>query len=371
MKEERIWLLLSLKISGEATEEELQELRSALLRDPDMEMKAELLGNIWTKGDCGEANTESFFRRHIQRLDQHINSSGSVKSIALTDHPANDKKVVAITKYKKFWWASAVAACILILSIIIYRYDKQLDQKRDLVAENQVVCVPRGSKSFVALPDGTKVWLNADSKVIFNRNSFKKRRELVLEGEAFFDVMKDSANPFVIHAKAVNITVLGTAFNVRAYPDEGFMETSLYRGSVEVALMDKPNEKVILKPNEKLSIEDFTDPVLGNKADSKANAGAGDMKISEVQFQKEESDSLSLENLWMENKLVFDAESMEEVARKIERWYDVEVVIQNDDLKQTKFSGIFDNESVDQVIDALHITGKFKYKIIQNTIILW
>ena len=85
----------------------------------------------------------------------------------------------------------------------------------------------------------------------------------------------------------------------------------------------------------------------------------------------EDKDSSALETLWIKNKLVFDAESLEQVAQKIERWYDAKVIINNEELKHMEYSGIFDNESVEQVIEALHITGNFNYKITKNVVTIW
>src|SRR4029078_631833 len=99
------------------------------------------------------------------------------------------------------------------------------------------VSTKRGSKSKVQLPDGTQVWLNADSRIAYNEKFQGNLREVTLEGEAYFDVVRDEKRPFVIHTAAIDIKVLGTAFNVRSYANEKNTETSLIRGSIEVTLV--------------------------------------------------------------------------------------------------------------------------------------
>ena len=107
----------------------------------------------------------------------------------------------------------------------------------------------------------------------------------------------------------------------------------------------------------------------GSKKKGKLHVTEPNITIANVHF--EDKDSSALETLWIKNKLVFDAESLEQVAQKIERWYDAKVIINNEELKHMEYSGIFDNESVEQVIEALHITGNFNYKITKNVVTIW
>jgi transmembrane sensor len=112
----------------------------------------------------------------------------------------------------------------------------------------------KGSKSHIVLPDGTNVWLNADSKIIYPGNFQGETREVSLVGEAFFDVVKNVNKPFIIHTGTMDVKVLGTAFNVRSYPGEMTTEASLLRGLIEVTLNGTEKKKILLKPNEKLTV---------------------------------------------------------------------------------------------------------------------
>ena len=187
-------------------------------------------------------------------------------------------------------------------------------------------------------------------------------REVQLTGEAYFDVVKDKSRPFIIHTHSIDLKVLGTAFNVRSYENEKNTETSLIRGSIEVTLRNNPDKKIVLKPNEKLLVhnDDFAIGSTGRTAAKKKDEEGPMMVLSKVHFEK--NDSVATETLWVKNKLVFDTENLENVALKIERWYDVKVIITDDKLKKDHYHAIFDDESLQQVMDALS-TNSFKYTI--------
>ena len=105
------------------------------------------------------------------------------------------------------------------------------------------------------LPDGSTVWLNAGSRLTYDSLYGTTLREVTLSGEAYFDVVKNPKKPFIIHTGKINIRVLGTVFNVKSYPEEQTIETSLIKGSIEVSFPSQPSKKIILKPNQKLIID--------------------------------------------------------------------------------------------------------------------
>jgi transmembrane sensor len=337
MEEEKLWYLLSVKLTGEATSEEIAELDKLLQENPELGLQAQLLLQMWKKKPVQENKTDDFFNRHLQRFSNNpdIYPGLAEYSPGITD-PSAEKTSRRIYR----WWltASGVAAC-LIVALLLYKNNSnkpgQNLKKQESLAQN-TVSTRKGSKSNIQLPDGSMAWLNADSKLTYNENFRGDFREVSLEGEAFFDVVKDKTRPFIIHTKTLDIKVLGTAFNVRAYETEKNTQTALFRGSVEVSLHNNPEKKIVLKPNEKLVVNNKSFR-FGTEKDSKnSNLAATDLdiKVSKVHF--EAKDSSALETLWIKNKLVFDAESLEEVAQKIERWYDVKVIINGDnELKKT------------------------------------
>ena len=358
---ERIWHLMAKSLNKEATDVELEELTILLERDPSMQHQFELLTRIWSENGQGtddEGNARKLILRIIDKAEQESTGSEEVK----------DKKS---SRRRRRLFVSTFS--VLLTMAVAWWFFSGKETNAGSIAKKipGALVVNKGSRSRFLLPDGTTVWLNAGSQ-LFYENDFKgSTREVRLEGEAFFDVIKDKTRPFIIHTKTIDIKVLGTAFNVRAYETEKNTETALFRGSVEVTLHNNPEKRIVLKPNEKLLVNNKTPALIvnGNKRKEKPGVAEASITITNIHF--EDKDSSALETLWIKNKLVFDAESLEQVAQKIERWYDAKVIINGDELKHAEYSGIFDNESIEQVMEALHITGNFKYKVVKNVVTIW
>jgi transmembrane sensor len=164
--------------------------------------------------------------------------------------------------------------------------------------------------------------------------------------------------------------VLGTAFNVRSYKNEKITETSLFRGSVEITTHNNPDRKIMLRPNEKLVIQNVPAQArTKNPADDGNPDEMPVMTLLKLHFQKK--DSTAAEILWMKNKLSFDGESLENVALKIERWYDVKVNITSNKLKTVKYTAVFENESLPEVMEALRLTGNFTYTVSNKEVTIY
>jgi len=366
--EERFGLLISLKLSGEASPEELTELHEYILQHPELVYHVETLTKLWEAKHPDEfGKKEEAFDKHLQRLSNHLSDPVLQYESAetLDDQEPMNTVVKPVKKYSLLFWAGSVAASLLIFWVIFYPVDS--DTKNDQrIAENTVTTKP-GSKSSIQLPDGTQVWLNADSKLTYNENFLGKFREVQLTGEAYFDVTKDKDHPFIIHTKTMDIKVLGTAFNVRSYANEKIAETALFRGSVEVTIRNNSDKKIVLKPNEKITIQHegaFSIKTQKGKDDE------DNPLITISQIHSLNKDSGSVESLWTTNKLAFDNEPLEQVALKIERWYDIKVIITDDALKKAEYSGVFDDESLEEVMDALHLAGNFNYIIKKKEVVI-
>jgi transmembrane sensor len=368
MRDERLWLLISLKLSEEATSEELAELDVYLQLHPEKGSQLEILTNIWkSRRQELQARKEAAFNKHLQRLSNHF-SDAAMKY----ESEKNAGDIISITetpkKNRKYWlWiASGIAASAI--PLFLFFQQKEIKTKTNTPVSQNTVSTNQGSKSKIQLPDGTQVWLNADSRLTYDENFTSPLREVHLTGEAFFDVAKDKEHPFIIHTQAIDLKVLGTAFNVRSYANEKQTEASLIHGSIEITLHNNPDKKIILKPNEKLVVQNNQFIMTGNKTIEAREEDAPMMILSRIHFQKK--DSVASEILWVKNKLAFDNESLENVALKIERWYDVTVTITDEKLKQTAYSGVFEDESLQQVMEALRLTGNFKYTINKKEVVI-
>ncbi|MBX3253142.1 MAG: FecR family protein [Chitinophagaceae bacterium] len=368
MDETTFWLLLSAKLSGEATPEELSELEAIIKQHPELSWKVQLLSQMWAPKP-EETDSGDFFNKHLQRLSNLPDAEmstliGKAREMDLFEESDGKKR-----RYSWLLPFSGIAAAVAIGIFFFLNNTSAPENKAKQPAAKNTVTTRKGSKSNIQLPDGTVVWLNADSKLTYDENFRDDLREAVLEGEAFFDVAKDEQKPFIIHTKTIDIKVLGTAFNVKAYETEPNTETSLIRGSVEITLHNSPEKKIILKPNEKLRVNNKSlEYSTGlNEVKAKSRPDDVDIVVGKIHFQKK--DSSALETLWIKNKLAFDAETLEEVMRKIERWYNVKVLMDVDEsARATQYSAIFENESLAQVMEALKITGNFSYTINRDTI---
>jgi ferric-dicitrate binding protein FerR (iron transport regulator) len=367
MSEERFWLLVSLKLSGEASAAEIAELENLLLQYPEFGMRTELLNGIWQATSVSTINKEASFNRHMQRLSNHLS-----EPVLQYDTEEIMEEAIIEEARKPFpirrmvYWMSGIAASVLMAFLVFTKNSG--NPAKDGIAKN-TVSTKRGSKSNIQLPDGTQVWLNADSKITYNEKFQGAIREVYLNGEAFFDVVRDESRPFIIHANAIDVKVLGTSFNVRAYANEKNTETSLIHGSVEITLRCSPDKKIILKPSEKLIVQNEEVTLVGGKAKPIDHSKQPLLTLSRVNFEKK--DSSVIETLWVKNKLAFDGEAFEDIALKIERWFDVKVNISGDKLRKTPFTAVFDGENLPQVMEALRISGNFNYYIDKKEVTIY
>jgi transmembrane sensor len=256
--------------------------------------------------------------------------------------------------------AAAVAAVVLLLiGRMGERSRFRPSVHKPLPVEYARASNPGERKSF-QLPDGTKVMLNAGSLMHLSKNFNTKDRELTLEGEAFFDVAKDALKPFVIHTAAMDITVLGTTFNVKAYPGDKSTETSLLNGSVEIMVKGGDNKMIILHPREKIIIPNgYTNAPT---AQTRIHPALPEhYRVEKLAFNS--GDSSLAEVSWTENRLAFNDNSFAEIAAALERWYNVSIQFEDAAVKEFRFTGTFDKKTIEQVLDALAASRPFEYRL--------
>lgn len=233
------------------------------------------------------------------------------------------------------YWISGAAAILilgLLFSTAFFYYRSQ-----SLITGYTTVETPRGEKSKVTLPDGTEVWLNANSSISYATFS-TSQRELKLEGEAYFKVKHDDNIPFVVSTPRCDIRVLGTEFNVMAYEKLNRSEVTLFKGRVEVKT---PENSSVLKVGQTFHV--FDDGHYIDEA------------------------NLNQTHSWVENKLNFQRIPFSELVMRLENWYDVDISYDRSGLANTEFTGTFKNEeTIWQVLDALKVYMPIKYKKIDN-----
>jgi ferric-dicitrate binding protein FerR (iron transport regulator) len=167
----------------------------------------------------------------------------------------------------------------------------------------------------------------------------------------------------------MDVKVLGTVFNVKAYPTDKLTETSLIKGSVEIMLHNKAAEKILLRPNQKIILPNHKDDNTATIAVKNApKTNVEDFKITGLTYSK--VDSTLTEVSWTENRLVFNESRLDEVAAELERWYNITIRFNDEQVKQYRFTAFFDQKNIVQVLDALQLSRRFEYKIAENNNII-
>jgi ferric-dicitrate binding protein FerR (iron transport regulator) len=270
------------------------------------------------------------------------------------DETSYDLPVAKVTS-KRNWLLLSAAACLMIAmgTWFLFHQTQPTSFANTDLPTNQIV-TKSGDRSKKILPDGTQVWLNAESKLEYNEGYGKTNRDIFLSGEAYFDV-----------ANKIHIKVTGTAFNVKVYPGEKIAETSLIRGKVEVTINARPDEKYILKPNEKLIVRDEDIAAANIKVAGVANIQKQTeeplIQLGYIKFSNE--DSAAIETSWVYNRLVFDDESFNEIARQMQRWYGVNIQIADSTIAAQHMTYTIRNETITQALRNMQYALHFHYTI--------
>ncbi len=270
-----------------------------------------------------------------------------------------------------FLYAGSIAASLLLILMAFYfRNDKpQVVLNEAPPPAKLIYTTLHGERKSFQLPDGSTVLMNGGSAIEVSKDFNTTDREISLKGEAYFNVTHNAQKPFIIHTDNINVKVLGTEFDVKAYPEDKTTEAILIRGSVEVTLHNKPEEKIILKPRHKLIIQNQLAPIKAPDS-TVIIPKAIPEKIKMLNVTLNASDSTVMEISWKDNRLNFSDETLAEVAIKLERWYGVKVSVEEGIAQKYKFTGIFENETIDETLKALQLSLFFHYHIEDGKILI-
>lgn len=352
--EDRLWLLLGRVLSREATPAEELELQQLLQEHPEYQHLPEMLAgtHMHREFTFGRADREAITRSGLEQMKEKMQGQAEPP-------PAGRRPL----------FRYAVAAGLLLLlgsALFAWLFMKPLRAPGE---RPKTIATARGEKTALTLPDGTRVWLNAQSTLQYGEGFGISHRELSFTGEACFDAARNEQHPLLIHTSDMQVRVLGTTFNIKAYPGDGYTETTLLKGKIQVRLKDRPGDAITLQPEEKLVLRQ---PPAGqpiSKQGAQPETAAARFQV--VSIQRDSRDSTFGETAWITNKLVFRKARFEDIAKDMERWYNVRIVFRDEQLKQEIFSGTFDNERIRQALAALQLTTSFKYEIKGNEIYLY
>ena len=353
--------LLLKYLQNECTHDELMSI-AFWLKDPKNEILFEqFIKEDWAQFESTELKEIQTDKPDFELLKRRLNASKSL---------INNHKIRKIV----FRIAASFLLPVAIGSLTFFLLQK--NSKPEPLAYNEI-SAPLGSKTNIQLGDGTKVWLNSGSKLKIPQKFVGNFREVQLIGEAYFDVKKDPNKPFIVKTSKLNIKVLGTSFNVKAYPEEGTIETTLVNGLVTITKNNndpKNIEAIYLKPKQRATFVKESGQLILAESEKKLVKAEVKIKVD----QKREEKMICTKNVdteqfvaWKDDKLVFKYEDFESLCIKLKRWYGVEFNIRSEELKKYHYTGVLQKETINDVIEILRLTMPFRYEINHSVIDLW
>ena len=364
--EETSWLLICRAISGDISPDEQEELDNIFLLRPDLLTDYENLKNLQFKKPVVSASAERrALDAGIEKFGRLINNQPAIPAKTGLDR---EYKPEAGTAYYK-WVAAASIITLIIGSVVLYglRSLKPVSKQNELVTHF-------GNRVHEILPDGSVIWLNSGSSVKYAKDfAGNSKREVTLNGEAYFDVKHDIKHPFIVHAGKLSVVVLGTAFNVKAYATDSFTETTLIRGKVEILMSSRPGMNIMLLPNQKVTLSNgkndirkTTLPIISQPLKDSVQSAS-----EQPSFSSGLPDKQIDETAWIDDRLIFKHEAFSELALQLERWYNIKIVFDNQKYQEKQFTGKFKGQDIKEVMRALQFTQPFNYAINNNQIHIW
>ncbi len=257
----------------------------------------------------------------------------------IMDHIKADILPTRTFRWKQWLLLAASLLLVFITSLSAYLF---YDDQNKKLAEDMTVTVEKGQKVALTLPDKSRVWVNSGSTLKYGSRFNKHERIIELDGEAYFEVAKNKKAPFIVQSHGFSVEALGTAFDVKAYPDEKQLSAVLIRGKVEVG--DELN-KINLSPNQKVTYN------RENKSMQKSDIADGLIYAD-----------------WRYNKLTFNSETFEDIVSVLERNYNVKFVFEAQSLKKYRYSGSISNTSLESLLQIFAMTSPISYHMKDSVI---
>lgn len=329
--------LIAKRLSGEINVEEEREFQTWLNESEENELLFRRLDESWNRGKYQLAVKDQ--EKTFDKISDQLGLKDALRMPA-----ANSRSVYV-------YWRWMAAALLLVVGIIgIWWYVNSAGQDSEGSGTSALVVKsnPKGQKSLITLPDGSRVRLNSESYVEYHEN-FVHDRQVKLVGEAFFDVVHDNVHPFVVNSGDVSVRVLGTSFNVQAFPYDESMSVAVVTGKVLVEKRKQhlDSQPAMLMPNEMVRIDHKTG-----------------------KFEKSSYDAEEL-LAWKDGVLAFKRASFNEIMERLERWYGVDFVIKRSTPITNGFTGRYKNPTLKVVLEGMSFSSEFKFKIQGDTVLIY
>jgi len=318
-------ILIGKIVSGNATPEEIKELEQWKISADANRLLFEKSKKAWEKGK--KHIPESILLQDKSKLESEYNKYLS-------------GKVSKISRQSFIYKIAAVLAFPIALAIGWYLFGES-EKPVQLTEQLYEITSPKGHVSKVKLPDGTEVWINTNSTIIYNASAFNSHnREIQLKGEAYFEVTSSEENPFTVITPHANVKVTGTSFNVNAYPSSLLFETVLAEGKIELQLKSGDTEFLDVEPNQR---------VVFNSVNKKID-------VEQVEAE--------MFTAWRNGEIIFKDATLADLIKELERIYDIEFHLQPANLGQLRFRGMFSyNNNLIQALEKIKRTSNVDYYI--------
>lgn len=321
------------KYVSDTSEKEDLDVAISLLEDPYHNLKLRpTLYKIWNEENQSniEVPNSDDYNKLLIQIHEKINE---------------EEKLNRKSKIRRFAASISKIAAVMVLGIglglFVQKYKKEAPVYYTSIS-------PKGSVSQVVLSDSTLVYLNSGSEIKYSINGENGNREIFLIGEALFQVTKNKEKPFVVHTDFYNVNVLGTEFNVKAYPEDNEITTTLVRGSVQISSTDnfRIQSNQILKPGEQLIYNKENDAI----------------ELKQV--------NTNYYTAWKDNKLIFINMKLKELLILLERKYGVDIEVEDDSVLEFHYDGTLKNETIIEVMEILKHSLPIEYKINEQKLVI-
>ena len=331
--------LIGKKLTNSLSSKEKESFNSSL-EDPYYQTIYKKFESIWkgTREEYTALNTKAVFNKVLERA-----------------HKEQPEHITSEWENNRYKWkiGSGGIAAIFIFFILVsfgayWVINSTTTEIKEIQSREIVKSNPKGQKSTVFLSDGSKVILNSGSTITYSSIFDNDKREVKIYGEAYFEVEHEKDRPFIVKTDYMDVRVLGTSFNVKAFENQKSIKVSLTTGQVEVYEHGKDLgsiDRIILSPGQTISYD-----------------------INEMSFEKITSFNPEADYGWKDGLIYFEKASFNDVVSKLSNWYNVDIKIQGKPKKEWNYSGKFDNYALNNVLHAISFSEKFVYKFEGNKV---
>lgn len=343
---DKVWPAIARHLDNSSTEEDESVIEAWLEAGAENQRTFEAVKKIWSSAAL---NKRERMKEFLPGEDWKIVSK-EIRKIEETKKKERIRRFGTLRKRQRYFSTFLKVAALFIVAFtsvfLTLQYAPGVDETNYELVLNEI-STGAGEKANIQLGDGTEVALSAETELSFPESFRHNKREVTLKGQAFFDVNSDESRPFIIHTQNGVISVLGTSFDVRSYKEDSQVDVMVTEGVVEISHSEIPQNTLTI------------------------NAGyKGSISLSDNSLSVEWVENHEKYTGWIDGRLIFKEQPLDQVFRQIERWYDVNITVagENSDILEKQFSANLKTRSVDEVMRVIGVSMDISYIINEDQI---